>query len=77
MWREWNYNKWNKRKISDKVKDNWREGHGGTADGHDLLVSEEIADNNRLQPFIYKKATKALRNIMSYNVIKPEDKLKK
>ena len=45
--------------------------------GHDLLASEEIADNNRLQPFIYKKATKAFRNIMSYNVIKPEDKLKK
>ena len=45
--------------------------------GHDLLVSEEIADNNRLQAFIKKKIIKALRNVKSYNVIKPEDKLKK
>ena len=44
--------------------------------GHDLFVSEEITDNNRLQSFI-KKTTKALRNVKSYNVIKPEDKLKK
>ena len=37
------------------------------SDGDDLLVSDEIADNNKLQSFI-KKATAALQNVKCYKI---------